>query len=202
MWKWMMLLCCVLTADICAEIKVLAFAGSIREDSVNKKLVLEAADIASKLGASVHVIDLKDYALPFYDADMEAKEGMPAKAKQLRQLMIQSEVILIASPEYNGSFSALLKNTIDWMSRSENKGSSREAFQGKRFVIMSASPGSGGGARGLVHLRTVLENLGGTVIPEQVAVPGAYNAFDEQGHIKNPQLKIELQQLIQKSMDQ
>jgi chromate reductase, NAD(P)H dehydrogenase (quinone) len=250
MWKWMLVLCVAFSATLNAEVQVLAFAGSTREDSVNKKLVAEAAQIARQMQAKeacknnlndlsereaadgvvcyevvvnttseeqnasdaprsrsnrssyscmlpkVTVVDLKDYPIPFYDEDLETKEGMPIKAKQLRRLMVQSDVILIASPEYNASLSAVLKNAIDWASRSETGGGSREAFAGKKFVIMSASPGSGGGARGLMHLRAILENVGGTVLPQQVTVPDAYNAFDAQGHLKNEKVKKELEQLV------
>jgi chromate reductase, NAD(P)H dehydrogenase (quinone) len=201
MWKWIMVFCLAFSANLSAETKILAFAGSAREDSANKKLIAEATQFARQVGANVTLIDLKDYQVPFYDADFEIKEGMPTKAKQLRQLMLQSDIILIASPEYNGSLSALLKNTIDWASRNEEGGGSRDAFKGKKFALMSASPGSGGGNRGLVHLRTILENLGGIVIPQQVTVPDAYNAFDAQGHIKNENLKKEIQQLVQTAID-
>lgn len=197
----MIVLCVVFSANLSAEIKVLAFAGSTRKDSVNKKLVVEAAQIARQMQANVTVIDLKEYPIPFYDEDLETKEGMPIKAKQLRQLMIQNDVILIASPEHNGSLSAVLKNAIDWASRSEKGGGSREAFQGKKFVLMSASPGSGGGARGLVHLRTIIENIGGTVLSQQVVVPDAYNAFDEQGHLKNEKVKKDIEQLVHKAIN-
>lgn len=196
MWKLMIALCVAFSATLSAEIKVLAFAGSTRTDSVNKKLVSEAASIARHMQANVTVIDLKEYPIPFYDGDLETTEGMPINAKQLRQLMIQSDVILIASPEYNGSLSAVLKNAIDWASRSEEGGSSRGAFKGKKFVIMSAAPGSRGGARGLVHLRAIIENIGGTVLPQQVVVPDSHNAFDEQGLLKNENVKKELEELI------
>ncbi len=201
MWKWIIVLCVACSVTLSAEVKVLAFAGSTRKDSVNKKLVYGAAQVARQMQANVTVIDLKDYPTPFYDEDLETSEGMPIKAKQLRQLMIQSDVILIASPEYNSSLSAVLKNAIDWASRDEAGGGSREAFAGKKFALMSASPGSGGGGRGLVHLRAIIENVGGTVIPQQVVVPDAYNAFDAQGHLKNEKIKQEIQQLIQTAMD-
>lgn len=201
MLKWMIVLCVAFSASLSAEIKVLAFSGSTREGSVNKKLVTEAAKIARQMQANVTVIDLKDYPMPFYDGDLEAKEGMPIKAKQLQQLMIQSDLIMIASPEYNGSLSAVLKNAIDWASRSENGGGSRDAFKGKKFVIMSASPGSGGGARGLLHLRTIIENIGGTVLPQQVVVPDAFNAFNEQGHLKNEKLKEEIEQVVRTAIN-
>jgi chromate reductase, NAD(P)H dehydrogenase (quinone) len=188
-FKYLIVLCVAFSTHLSAEVKVLAFSGSTRKDSANKKLIVEAANLVRQKGASVTVIDLKEYTAPFYDGDLEAKEGMPAKAGQFRQLMIQSQVILIASPEYNGSLSAMLKNTIDWASRSEEGKPSREAFKGKIFALMSASPSPIGGARGLAHLRTIIENIGGTVIPQQVVVPDAYNAFDEQGRLKDPKLQ-------------
>jgi len=196
MWKWAFALCVVLSVSLSAEVKVLAFSGSTREDSLNQKLVVEAAKIARQMQANVTIVSLKDYPIPFYSEDLEVKEGMPAKAKQFRQLMLQSDVILIASPEYNGSLAAVLKNVIDWASRNENGEGSREAFKGKTFVIMSASPGGGGGARGLVHLRTIIENIGGTVLPEQIVVPDAYNAFDAQGNLKNEKTKEKIEELV------
>lgn len=197
MWKLVSVLCIAFSINLSAEIEVLAFSGSTRADSVNQKLVSEAALLASQMGANVTLINLKDYPIPFYDADLEAEEGMPENAKELRKLMMRSHLILIASPDYNGSLTAVLKNAIDWASRKEGGGSSREAFKGKKFAIMSAAPGSGGGAKGLIHLRTIIENIGGTVIPQQVSVPNAYSTFDEEGRLNNQKLEMELQQLIE-----
>ncbi len=201
MWKQILILSIAFSATLSAEIKVLAFAGSTREDSANKKLVMEAARLTSQMEANVTLIDLKDYPIPFYDQDLETKQGMPIKAKQLRRLMVESDLILIASPEYNGSLSAVLKNAIDWASRSEEGGPSREAFKGKQFALMSASPGGGGGVRGLVHLRTILENVGGTVISQQVVLPNAYQAFDERGLLKNEHVVKEIQQLVRTGIE-
>lgn len=202
MWKWIFLClaCTISSACLLAEKNVLAFAGSTREGSLNKRLVVEAAQIAKKMGANVTVINLKDYPMPFFDEDLEKKEGMPSKAKELRKLMIQSQVILIASPEYNGSLSGVLKNAIDWTSRNENGGPSRDAYKGKKFAIMSTSPGSGGGDQSLAHLRAIIDSIGGTVISEQVTVPDAFNAFDDQGLI-NPKTKAQLQQLVRKVLE-
>lgn len=197
MWKWFLLSAVVFSASAQAETKVLALSGSSREDSVNKKLVTEAAAFAKQAGAKVTIVDLKDYAMPFYDGDLEANEGMPAKAKEFRQLFLDSDVILIASPEYNGSLTAVLKNAIDWASRDGQGGGSRDAFKNKKFVLMSASPGSTGGSRGLEHLRAILGNLQGNVVVEQITVPDAYSAFDEQGHLKNTKLADQLKQLVQ-----
>lgn len=201
MYNWILIVCIAFVATLSAESKVLAFAGSARKDSLNKKLVVEAADLARQAGATVTLIDLKNYPMPIYNGDLEETEGMPGQAKELRQLMIQNAIILISSPEHNGSVSALLKNTIDWASRDPKGGFSREAFQGKKFVLMSASPGSLGGARGLVHLKMILEALGGTVVSPQTALPDAYNAFDAQGHLKSGKIKKELEMSVQAALE-
>jgi chromate reductase len=189
----------LIAAPLAAETKVLAFAGSTREDSYNKKLVQEAAAIARKSGAKVTYIDLRDYPLPLYDGDAEANEGMPANAKLIRQMMVDSDRIIIASPEYNGSLSAVLKNVIDWASRSDGA-YFKDSYSGKKFAIMSASPGGGGGATGLKHLREILTRLKGDVIPLQVSVPKAHGEFSSDGQLKNAKLKEdlakEMQQLI------
>jgi NAD(P)H-dependent FMN reductase len=137
--------------------KILAFSGSARENSYNQKLVKIAALGASKVGAEVTVINLADYPLPLYNADLEKEQGLPENAKKLKQLMLEHDGLLIASPEYNSAFSALLKNTIDWMSRAESSDEKPlAAYQGKVAAIMAASPGALGGIRGLVFLRNKL----------------------------------------------
>jgi len=186
----------LLAFPLLAEMKVLVFAGSTRTGSYNQKLAHEAAVVAEKMGAKVTVLDLKDYAMPFYDADLEAASGMPENAKRFRNAMIDNDAILIASPEYNASIPAVLKNALDWASRAESGGSSRDAFKGKTFGLMSASPGKGGGARGLVHLRAVIEDAGGTVVKKQVVVPKAYEAFDESGALKSSALQKALQEEV------
>jgi chromate reductase, NAD(P)H dehydrogenase (quinone) len=187
-----------LTAPLLGEpTKVLAIAGSTREGSFNKKLLQEAVAMSRGMGAKVTVIDLKDYPMPFYDADLERNQGMPQNAKRIRDLMIASDAVLIASPEYNASLPAVLKNTIDWASRSEDGKSSREAFKGKKFAIMSASPGQGGGARSLAHLRAVIKDIGGEVLELQVSIPQAHNAFDAEGHLSQGPLMQALQSEIQ-----
>lgn len=175
------------------ETRILAFAGSTSSSSINKQLVEQAAQAARELGAKVKVIDLKDYPIPFYDADLEIAEGLPKNAKQIRDLMIQSDAIIIASPEYNGSVPAVLKNLIDWLSRGEEGGLSKDAFDGKRFAIMSASPGKLGGARGLIHLQNILENLGGEIALKKVSVPNAY----ENGVFETKELKTRLHETIE-----
>ena len=168
------------------HIKLVAFAGATREGSFNKKLVQAAAVEARAAGAEVTYVDLRDYEMPFYDGDLESASGLPEKALALKKIFMDSDGFLIASPEYNSSYSAVLKNTIDWISRpspGDEKGLS--AFRGKYAAIMAASPGMMGGLRMLPHLRDLLLNISVTVIPAMQAVGGASNAFDENGALKD-----------------
>ena len=163
-------------------IKILAFAGSSRKESVNKKLVRIAASAAEKQGASVTVIDLIDFPMPLFSQDLEAEQGMPEKAHEFKKLLVEHDGFLIASPEYNSAFSPLLKNVIDWASRAEaDDEPPLMAYKGKFASIMAASPGGLGGIRGLVFLRMLLNNIGVTVLPEQQAIPGAFKAFSKEG---------------------
>ncbi|WP_409881356.1 NADPH-dependent FMN reductase [Nostoc sp. DedQUE02] len=161
--------------------KILAFAGSTRIESYNKKLVKIAAAGAQAAGAEVTYIDLRDLPLPLYDEDLEAQEGLPANARTFKDLLISHQGLLIASPEYNSSLTAVLKNAIDWASRPAPNEAPLAAFAGKVATIMSASPGALGGLRGLVHLRSILGNIKVLVLPDQIAVTKAYEAFNPDG---------------------
>src|SRR5262249_59967372 len=140
--------------------RILAFAGSLRRDSFNKKLVPIAAKGARDAGAEVTRIDLKDFPLPLFDQDLEAEQGMPENGKKLKQLFIDHDGLLLACPEYNSSITAVLKNAIDWVSRPAPGEPPLVAFRGKGVTLMSASPGALGGLRGLVHVRSILGNIG------------------------------------------
>ncbi|MCC6676654.1 MAG: NAD(P)H-dependent oxidoreductase [Phycisphaerales bacterium] len=170
---------------------VLAFAGSLRKESYNKKLVKIAAEGAREAGASVTVIDLADLPLPIFDEDLEQREGLHPNARKLKDYLLAAGGLLISSPEYNSSFSAALKNAIDWASRPTTGPDGKpekplECFTGKVCGLVSASPGALGGLRGLVHLRAVLGNIGVIVLPEQVAVVRANEAMDPAGRLKDP----------------
>jgi NAD(P)H-dependent FMN reductase len=170
--------------------KILAFAGSMREDSVNKKLIKIAVAGARKAGAETTLIDLSDFRMPLYDGDLEAKEGVPKIAQQLKKMMIEHDGLLIASPEYNSSIPGVLKNVIDWVSRpEEGEKVDLPAFRGKVVAIMSASPSGWGGLRGLVTLRSMLENIHCMVLPSQVTVSHAYDAFTPNGQLKDVSLE-------------
>ena len=159
-----------------ANAKILAFAGSARRDSFNKKLVKVAARGAEQAGAEVTVIDLADYPLPIYDGDLE-EQGFPENVGKLRELFKAHDGLLLACPEYNSSITPLLKNTIDWVSRPEGDDPGLVAFQGKTAALLAASPGGLGGLRGLVSVRSILGNIGVVVLPKQHALSKAHEAF-------------------------
>ena len=161
--------------------RILAFAGSARKDSFNKRLVAIAGAGAEAVGVSCTLIDLRDYPLPIYDADFETQAGLHENAAALKEVFLSHQGLLIASPEYNSSISALLKNTIDWISRSTDGGPDLLPFRDKVAAIMAASPGPLGGLRGLAVLRSLLGNIGCTVIADQVTIRHAHEAFTRDG---------------------
>jgi len=176
--------------------KILAFAGSSRKDSVNKKLVTIAALAAEKQGAKVTIIDLADFPMPIFNQDLETESGMPEKAHEFKKLLVDHDGFLIASPEYNSAFSPLLKNVIDWASRAESDNETPLlAYKGKIASIMATSPGSLGGIRGLVFLRMLLNNIGVTVLPEQQAIPQAFKAFSDDGSLLDSSQQLAIEKL-------
>lgn len=167
--------------------RVLAFAASARSGSFNKKLVRIALRGSENSGATVTFVDLRDYPLPLYDGDDEATNGLPENVEKLRTLFQECDGLLLASPEYNGFLSPLLKNTLDWLSRSPEAKPDLSAFAGKVAVIMAASPGPLGGLRGLRGVRELLTNLGFTVLPNQMTVRSAFKEFDAAGEMVDPE---------------
>lgn len=176
--------------------RILAFAGSTRAGSFNKLLAREAASLASAAGAEVTVVDLRDLALPLYDADLEAASGLPAAAKQWKASLAGAQGLLIASPEYNSSITAVLKNAIDWASRPAPGEAPLAAFSGKVAALVSASPGALGGLRGLVHLRAILGNIGVLVLPDQLAIGKANEAFDAKGMLVDQKQRQGLERIV------
>jgi NAD(P)H-dependent FMN reductase len=138
------------------RLKILALAGSARRDSFNKKLVRAAAAGASAAGADATVVDLREFPLPIYDGDLESEGGLPPAAIRLKELFNGADGLLISTPEYNGSIPALLKNTIDWVSRSPQATPDLAPYQGKSVGLLAASPGALGGLRALTHFRSLL----------------------------------------------
>ena len=160
-------------------IRILALSGSSRRGSLNQKLLDQAADGARAAGAEVTSIRLSDFELPIYDADWEAEYGLPKGAQALKALLADSHGLLIATPEYNGGYTALLKNALDWMSRPNGFPS------GKVAALVSASPGLLGGVKSQLSLQIVLNKLGVHVIPESFALGAAHQFFDAEGSLKD-----------------
>lgn len=169
--------------------KILAFAGSARKGSYNKMLVKVAVEGARRAGAEVTLIDLLDFPLPVYNQDDEEEKGLPENALKLKELFKAHQGLLISSPENNSSVSALLKNTIDWVSRTAEGERPLACFIDKVAALVSASPGGLGGLRGLVHLRAILSNINVLVLPDQMAVGKAEEAFAEDGSLKDAKQK-------------
>ena len=179
--------------------KILAFAGSTRRDSFNRKLLPIAVAGAREAGVEVTVVELGDFPLPLFDQDLEAASGLPELAQQLKQLFLDHQGLLIASPEYNSSVTPLLKNTLDWVSRPSAAGEpGLSAFRGKAAGLISASPGALGGMRGLVHLRSILGNIDVLVIPTQTAVSKAMDAFADDGSLKDAKQQASVKMVGQK----
>ncbi|MDZ8050994.1 MAG: NADPH-dependent FMN reductase [Aulosira sp. ZfuVER01] len=175
--------------------KILAFAGSTRVDSYNKKLAKIAANGARSAGAEVTYLDLRDLPMPLFDEDLEKQQGQPENAGKFKELLLSHQGFLIASPEYNSSISAVLKNAIDWASRPAPNEPPLAAFTGKVAALMSASPGALGGLRGLVHLRSILGNIRVLVLPDQIAVSKAYEAFNADDSLKDEKQQQSIEKL-------
>jgi len=163
--------------------RLLFFAGSGRDGSLNKKLARLARHIAEANGIEAVFVDLCDYQMPIYHGDLEASNGPPERARAFKALLEEYDGVLIATPEYNSSIPALLKNTLDWVSRVKDE---PDVFKTRVFAICGASPGYYGAMRSLLTLRQILEvGLGATVIPQQMALPRAMHAFEEDGSLKD-----------------
>ena len=178
--------------------RLLFFAGSTRKGSLNRTLAAYAHRLAAAKGHDAELIDLSDYALPVYNADLQNNEGIPENARKLKATIAAYHGVFIASPEYNASVPAMLKNTLDWLSRIRDEGEpSLQVFKSRVFAISSASPSMHGGARGLIALRQVLAvGLGALVLPEQFAVSQANKAFDDAGEAKDESVRKTVEGIV------
>ena len=176
-------------------VKILAFAGSTRTESFNKKLIRIGADAARAAGAEVTLIDLRDFPMPLYDGDLEASSGIPEHGKRLKKLFLEHDGLFISTPEYNSSIPGVLKNAIDWVSRSEPGESPLAAYAGKVGALMSASPGALGGIRSLNVVRTMLSNIRVLMLPDSVSVSKAGEAFNTDGTLKDAKQTAAVQKL-------
>ena len=170
---------------------VLALAGSLRRASLNRKLCAVAAEHARARGAEVTHLDFADVTMPLYDGDLEAASGLPSGAVELRRLLASSRAVILAAPEYNGSIPGALKNAIDWSSRPPE-----QPWRGKVVLLMSAVGGTSAGARVLPDLRKVLSLLGAFVLPQQIGLSKAAEAFDENGKLRLDPTAKELERAV------
>jgi chromate reductase, NAD(P)H dehydrogenase (quinone) len=185
--------------------KILVIPGSLRTGSHNARLAALATKELALAEAAVTRISLADYPLPLFDADLLAGSGLPAAAVQLKRMVMAHQGVFITSPEYSASVTPLLKNAIDWMSRGGGRDRGEvnyTAFKGRVFAIGAASGGSGGGMRSLMALRQILElGCGALVIPEQIAVPRADQAFDDMDNLKDEVLAAALKAAVRRLVE-
>ncbi|MGE0769265.1 MAG: NADPH-dependent FMN reductase [Hyphomicrobiaceae bacterium] len=180
--------------------RLLFFAGSAREGSLNKRLARLAHDVAEANGIAATLADLGDYPMPIYDGDLEASDGPPENARKLKSLMNVHQGVFIACPEYNASITPLLKNSLDWVSRvKDDGGGAPTVYKTRVFALGAASPGALGGYRSLIAVRQTLElGLGALVLPDQISVSRATDAFDDKGHLKDKGLMALLKTVVEK----
>ncbi len=176
--------------------RILAFGGSLRAASYTQKIATIAARGARGAGVQVTLIRLSDFPMPFFDQDLEEAHGMPENAAKLKALFAEHDGLLIASPEYNSGITAALKNAIDWVSRATSDGEPPlSVLRGKTAAILAASPGGYGGSRSLAQLRPFLENIGVTVLEEQVTVPKVHEVMDDEGELTDSALQAAVLEL-------
>ena len=173
------------------KLKVLVFGASLRAGSLNGGLATLAARVAERQGATVDLVPMRDFDVPLYDGDLEAREGIPPGAKELRRLLQENDAFVVSSPEYNGSMSGVLKNLIDWTSRFRP-----QPFDGRHGLLLSASPSLGGGNRGLWALRMPLEHLGARIFPDMFSLAMAHKALVE-GEIADATLRGRFETTLQ-----
>jgi NAD(P)H-dependent FMN reductase len=177
--------------------RILAFAGSARTNSWNKKLARAAVEIARARGAAVTLVDLREHAMPLYDGDLEAEHGLPEAVQRWKALLGEHDGLLIACPEYNSSITPLLKNAIDWASRPAAGETPLAAFRGKTAALIATSPGALGGLRGLVAVRSILGNIGVHVVAAQLAIPKAHETFDAAGALSDDGVRTRLAGVVE-----
>jgi chromate reductase len=170
-----------------AALKILVIPGSLRSGSHNVKLAAVAAYEFARAGAEVTRISLGDFPLPIYDGDLQARSGVPKNAVNLKRMIASHHGVLLVTPEYNSSVPPLVKNTIDWITRVQDANEpGGQGFREKPFAIAAASESRLGGSRALSALRLILSACQATVIPSQLALSFADQAYDDMDRLKNP----------------
>ena len=185
-----------------SALKILVIPGSLRTGSLNARLAAVISHELAQSGADVSRISLSDFPLPIYDGDLQAQSGVPKHAVNLKRMIGAHHGVLIVTPEYNSSVPALLKNTIDWVSRVQDPHETRgQVFRERVFAIAAASGGRLGGTRALAALRLILTACHATVVPNQLALSFADHAYDEMDHLKHPADIEALQALVRQLID-
>ncbi len=173
-------------------LRLLAFAASLRQASWNRRLLGVTVEVARANGAEVDLAEFREFAMPLYDADLQAAEGIPSGAQLLSARIRAADGILLASPEYNFSMPGTIKNAIDWVSREKPM-----PLRGKSAMLLSTSPGLVGGNRGLWALRVPLESLGVHVHPDMFSLAQGDKAFDAAGQFTDPVVRERLGKMVQ-----
>ena len=169
-----------------SALKILVIPGSLRTGSLNAKLAAVAAYRLAQDGAEVTRLSLADFSLPIYDGDLQTRSGVPKSAVDLKRMIGSHHGVLIVTPEYNASVPPLLKNAIDWVSRVQDTHEARgQVFRSRAFAIAGASRGRLGGARAIAALRLILSACQALVIPNQLALAHADEAYDDMERLKH-----------------
>src|SRR5216683_2018066 len=183
-------------------LKILVIPGSLRTGSHNARLAAAAAYQFAQAGADVTRISLGDFPLPIYDGDLQTKSGVPKNAINLKRMIGAHHGVLIVTPEYNSSVPPLVKNTIDWVTRVQDPNETRgQVFRERAFAIAAASESRLGGARSLAALRLILSACHATVIPNQLALSFASEAYDDMDRLKHPADIEALNALVRQLID-
>ena len=187
--------------EIMSALKILVIPGSFRTGSLNVKLAAAVVDELVRAEVDVTRLSLVDFPLPIYDGDLETKSGVPKNALNLKRMIGRHDGVLFVTPEYNASLPALLKNAIDWVSRVQDTNETKgQVFRERPFAVAAASAGRLGGARCLAALRLILSACRATVIPNQLALSFADQAYDDMNRLKHPgdieALKAMVRQLV------
>jgi NAD(P)H-dependent FMN reductase len=185
-----------------SALKILVIPGSLRSGSFNTRLAAVAARELAQSGAEVTRISLADFPLPIYDGDLQAKSGVPKNAVNLKRMIGAHQGVLIVTPEYNSSVPALVKNTIDWVSRVQDPHETRgQIFRDRVFAIAAASGGRLGGTRALAALRLILTACHAMVVPNQLALSFSDEAYDDMERLKHPADIEALRALVRQLID-
>lgn len=172
---------------------LLGLSGSLRREATNRKLLREAARLFGPAQFSE-----ADLNLPLYDGDLEDRDGVPDRVQALSDLIRDADAVIISTPEYNKGPSGVLKNALDWVSRTKGG-----PWRGKPVAVMSAAAGRAGGERAQMILRSFLVPFQPRVIPgPEIHLADSGNAFDDDGRLVSERYQRSLELLMQRLRDE